>query len=178
MTRIRSKGDTHIVQGCALAIIALVVGTAVCILSALVPSVKAEPVTAPTATLVVCQPIGQAALSTPYSSVNIRPSPIAIGTPLGAVNDRTPRAIKATVIGWLGLCPEGWVAAQYFTVTYNTATPSPKAPTVKPPTQIPPPTSGPSPTARRNVWVEFSDGTLWQCDLPCHFTIYDTLPER
>lgn len=174
MSRHLSRG-TIIARGCQVTIILAIVFLACMgLLVVAVSFAEAAPVVQ--ATAVVCSPVGHAVLATPYSSVYIRPSPVAQGTPLGAVNDRTPRPIQSTRTGWIGLCPAGWVSAQYFVVSpvARTATPSPtrtNTPSNTPVVQAATPTRiNSTPTVSEAVAVTIN-GVTYLCELPCNFWI-------
>ncbi len=119
--------------------------------------------------------IGDAVL-TPGASVNIRPSPIAQGTPSGGIRDTTPRPISGTVVVtsrpsqvWLALCDGGYVAAQYFVVTVRatparTATASATRPAVTP-TKL-----NLTDTPRPGCWIH-ARGVSHFIDAPCEFSV-------
>lgn len=107
---------------------------------------------------------------------NIRSLPnTTTGQVIGQINKGEYKAVESLTNDWYKLKEGGYVSKSVTTERCTPYTPSPKPPTL---TRIPSATLGPTATPRTKVWVEFSNGTLIDCDIPCHFDIYDTLPTR
>lgn len=121
------------------------------------------------------------------TSINVRQSPSdSASTPiLRKIQRGSYEQVRNTVSNgvWYEMVNGGYVSvavaiSRCSASIASTNTPMPTRTLQPTPTRIPSPTPGPSPTPRARVWIEFANGTLLDCELPCHFSIYDQLQDR
>lgn len=131
------------------------------------------------ATPIVCPSTGTVKLAANIVGVNVRAEPSYTAAIIAdAIKPNVSYPVEAASGSFYKLCASGWVArvSQSGQVLLDFTAAAPTATPIIP-TRIPSPTGGPTPTTGF-VWVEFNEGTLFQCPLPCVISIYDRLPNR
>lgn len=119
------------------------------------------------------------------ASVNVRQTPLVQITPkpirtisAGTSEPAGERVRSSDGHDWYGLCAGGYVQDSVVKVSTLTATATAtKVIPTRIPSSTPKPIQSGTPTPDL-VWMEFSDGTLFQCALPCHVNVYRDLPTR